>query len=124
MTTEDKKLTIQEMFNGAWKHFIVDKNPRSVGDFFRCKYRGKNGTKCAIGLFIPDEQYDCSMDGLCDTRIGSIIEKFPQLPFAHIDIDILIEFQICHDDDECKDFNLIKIKFEEFAGKYSLTIPN
>lgn len=35
----------------------------------RCMYRGHNGTKCAIGCLITDEEYKPSMEGLGITEI-------------------------------------------------------
>ena len=29
----------------------------------RCRYRGDNGTMCAVGCLIPDERYDISLEG-------------------------------------------------------------
>ena len=56
--------TEQEIFDLVWQHFIVEKHPRSFVDVsqVRCAYRGVDGARCAVGLFIPDELYDKSMD--------------------------------------------------------------
>lgn len=41
----------------------------------RCLYRGPNNTKCAFGLFIPDEDYKISMENVGAETI--IDEYFP-----------------------------------------------
>lgn len=50
-------ITLQRVFDAAWKKFIVEKgepayeiSPRSSG----CAYLTPDGRKCAIGLLIPD----------------------------------------------------------------------
>ena len=49
-------MTNQEAFEKVAHHLLSLKEP-SV-DKGQCKYRARNGNKCAIGILIPDEQYD------------------------------------------------------------------
>lgn len=44
-------MTLQELFDANWQHFVVEKNPQSKKDG-RCMY---GGTGCAIGCVMPDE---------------------------------------------------------------------
>ena len=39
-----------------------------------CAYRGKNGTKCAIGHLIPDENYKADMEG---ESAVTLLAKYP-----------------------------------------------
>lgn len=56
------KLSNQECFDKVWDWFVVNRNPQSVKDNV-CQYRGPNGTKCAAGVLIPDEDYDIGFEG-------------------------------------------------------------
>jgi hypothetical protein len=37
-----------------------------------CAYRGINGAKCAVGMFIPDSMYDTKMENLCTSAVVEI----------------------------------------------------
>ncbi len=60
-------MTAQEIFDRVWNHFITEKQPLSFRiDMFGdrgCMYRDAHGNRCAIGVLIPDEQYDPSIEG-------------------------------------------------------------
>lgn len=49
--------TLQEIFDIVANHLLTQgkKSMDSTGRF--CNYRGKDGTKCAAGVLIPDDQY-------------------------------------------------------------------
>lgn len=60
------------MFNVVWNHFVVQGGAPSMDEIGYCRYRGLNGSKCALGLFIPDDRYTTDLEG--DT-ISEILEK-------------------------------------------------
>lgn len=70
------KLTLQQVFDKIYTHFIIEGNPRSITIEGECRFRGKNGTKCAIGLFIPDEVYEEKMETL---GIASLFQNYPTM---------------------------------------------
>ena len=41
-----------------------------------CAYRGRNGNKCPVGCFIPDELYHTALEG---RDIGSIYSDYPEI---------------------------------------------
>lgn len=41
-----------------------------------CRYRGHNGVKCGIGMYIPDDKYDRTMEG----NLASALIVFETLP--------------------------------------------
>lgn len=45
-----------------------------------CAYRGRNGTKCAIGILIPDEIYLPEMEGKGFSTLCSKFEEIADLP--------------------------------------------
>lgn len=61
-----KKFTYQEAFNIIWEH--AKKKEKGFGpskcypgEKF-CRLRGDNGSKCFIGVLIPDEEYEECME--------------------------------------------------------------
>lgn len=66
--------------NGWTKQGILDVIERDFVGFSSdkqgdvCAYRGHNGTKCPVGLFIPDEKYLPSMEPL---PVNALIVDFP-----------------------------------------------
>ena len=59
----------QEIFDAASAHLMGMNGPSVDADGDVCVYRGRdedgefNGSKCAVGLFISDEHYDCGFEG-------------------------------------------------------------
>lgn len=41
-----------------------------------CKYRGPEGKRCAVGLFIPDDRYRESMDSNYENYATSVLERY------------------------------------------------
>jgi hypothetical protein len=56
----------QELFDKVVQHLADQKVPavEIVANRVECKYRDKNGNKCAFGCLIPDEVYDPGMEGI------------------------------------------------------------
>ena len=67
-------MTKRAVFNTAAKHLLTQ-NCKSKGDL-GCMYRGNKGTSCAVGVLIPDELYDRSMEGGFSTLIKKIDHKY------------------------------------------------
>lgn len=55
--------TLQDYFDIAWNHAVVEKQPPSARPYGSCLYRGPNGTRCFIGAAIPDEKYHPILEG-------------------------------------------------------------
>lgn len=51
------KATAQEVFDQVAKH-LLKQNSQSFGSCGGCAYRGVDGTQCAAGCLISDEEYD------------------------------------------------------------------
>lgn len=79
----------------AWveMHF----NGRSASG--KCLYRGPRETKCAVGMFIPDELYDLKMDaaGCGGSRANQIIPLFKLEDQMPLSTDGMQDFQRVHD---------------------------
>jgi hypothetical protein len=112
-------MTRQEMFNKMVAHlreqkaFSVKLNP------WRCRYRGSNGTKCAIGALIPDDKYDHTFEGYLVHNL--------MFDFEQSDTDFLRDAQkSLHDSLGLLpwDSNTFEVKAANFAETYDLEYAN
>lgn len=86
-------MTPKEIIDRVYKHFIVEKNPPSVQfNPVRYCYRGPNGTKCAVGIFIKDEDYKPEWDGYN----GKSVSQLP-LPYLQEHMALFHALQVAHD---------------------------
>lgn len=109
--------TINDFSQQQIIEFIADKlirqNERSVS-YMRggCRYRGDNGTKCAIGHLLTDEEYRRDMEG---TTIKS--SHFRQYEINYRTLAMLAELQDMHD---CNAIFAWPMILEGIAKKYEL----
>ena len=78
----------------------------------KCKFRGDNGTKCFVGMLIPDEEYDPSFDS---ALIPRVYDRCPSL--QQHDAQMLGQLQSIHDQtpvDQWED------EFKRFAERTGL----
>lgn len=110
----------QEAFDIVYRHLLTQNikamEPAENG---MCVYRGSNGTKCAVGVLIPDELYSESMEGEGYEGLMQISEVSEYFEF--INPDILIELQKVHDDYSVNDWAKA---LEAVAHLYNLIIPS
>jgi hypothetical protein len=79
-------ITLQDIFNKAWEEFIVKDGEPGVEydeqkEIYSCKYRTKDGKRCAVGLALPD---DFPFEKYPNTNFEALVLKYPEL----FDIDI------------------------------------
>lgn len=88
----------QEAFDKIAEHLLTQKVQARNDADTNCAYRGRGGTKCAVGCLIPDELYDPDMEG---EDAGMLPELFPQLkPLIYgLNIKLLTEIQFMHDNE-------------------------
>ena len=86
-------MNIQEVFDKAAYHLLTQKQ-RSVNQYNKCMYRGDGGKMCAVGVLIPDELYDDSME---HCTVESILDGHYDLEFLKPHVTILDELQVVHD---------------------------
>ncbi len=55
-------MTKQKIFEKAAKH-LFRQGERSVEAGDVCRYRGRGGMKCVVGVFIPDDRYSPVLEG-------------------------------------------------------------
>ena len=61
-------MTEQEIFDTVLTH-LREQGEAATSAGGSCRYRGANGTACAVGCLIPDELYDPLIEGLTVVQI-------------------------------------------------------
>jgi len=89
-------LTRKEFLDNMIAYYSEDpEHRRSQAGPDTCFYHQSNGAKCAIGRWIPDDQYDSAIEGVtvCDDLVfRSLPEKLKDLG-----MDFLADVQKLHD---------------------------
>lgn len=119
------------MFQKVWDHFVVNKGKASVTkeepNVFKCAYRGPNGTKCSIGVLIPDDMYVEGVekvDALKALNYSGVIPNRISMEFA----EFITHLQQAHDTpahlfdvDDGKVFSrIIRTNLESMAKYFSI----
>lgn len=96
-------MTAQEIFDKVWRHFVTEENPPSF-DGAQCRYRGPDGTRCTVGIFIPDAEYRMEFD---DNALGvrGLVRHFapPSIVSLYEEHEeLLCELQNAHDLSACQ----------------------
>jgi hypothetical protein len=110
-------MTLQEVFNKVVTHMLTQMK-QAAGPDRVCMYRAPDGTKCAIGCLIQDEDYNPRMEG----RTVYALNSLNMLPDYLVDLKVssphfLAELQTIHDS---VDPTCWKQSLQEFAHLYSL----
>ena len=121
-------ITNQEIFDKAWQAFVVEQRPASVcydsdGDLDSCLYRDPNGNRCAIGLCIPDDQYDPGIERRCphDLHYDFDIE-FEDVEFAKTAQEALHDC-ITEQLGKPEEAEFVRERYLEFARDWDLEVP-
>jgi hypothetical protein len=115
-------MTAQEIFDRVWTHFVVEGNPRSMDEDGDCVYRGPEGQKCAVGIFIPDTEYRSGIEGSDAKALLSGSDCPPSLVPMREHADLLDDLQIAHDG-ACNGNGDVDPRLRIVANEHSLTIP-
>lgn len=107
--THDEKQMAAEMYEGlrrqSWKRCMKNN---------MCSYRGDDGTRCAIGHVLTDEEVQ--MAG--SNGIGMLFDRGKQ-PARFVNEDFWVRAQIIHDEREKN----MKVHFDMLFERYGLPIP-
>ena len=100
-----QELTRQGIFDTVTRHLFTQGIGASMGAQANhvCAYRGDGGTKCAVGVLIPDDLYDSSMDGGRGILVTTLVENFVKLAFLRPHLPLLMDLQAAHDDLDSRD---------------------
>lgn len=108
-------LTPQQIFDKVVIHLYTQKK-QAINKTGLCKYRMKNGLKCAIGALIEDDDYQPSFDkkGALSVVIDECkIKSKPLKNFLIDNYELLLDLQHIHDssvswDDSGPSHNMFK----------------
>ena len=94
------ELTAQEVFDTTVRHLRTMKRQSRIGD--KCAYRGYDGSKCALGCHLTDEEVLIPAEHRIRHAYGHEIETLDQLPDssaeALVELRIMPERLIPHED--------------------------
>ena len=110
-------MTNQEIFDTAVTH-LRKQNRKSIDETKNCLYRGPDGTKCAVGCFIPDDKYSSRMEGESIDTLGKEYLFIRNLFSAEQICMLLSDIQTIHDLSSVVDW---ESEFDELATSYHLT---
>lgn len=117
-------MTNQEAFNIIVRH-MRQQGKRSMSSDIpgMCAYRGKDGTKCAVGALIPDEEYHPDMEGESVEWIG---QAYQLKSLQTLNIGMLRVAQRAHDNMDPLAFTPedVDARFASIAKHYGLTMPD
>lgn len=108
--------TLQEIFDIVAKHLLTQ-GKKSVSRGF-CSYRGNDGTKCAAGALIPDNQYDCKFEQLSWDEL--VRKEWVEDKFTY-QIQMLQRIHDDADNDPTKCLESWKDDLRSFAKSHHLT---
>lgn len=85
-----------------------------LGDSQNCAYRGEKYNKCGVGVFIPNDLYDDSIEG---SSICGLLERYPGLKeFMPLTSYAMGEFQLVHD--QARDDENVTAKMVDWINKH------
>ena len=115
MTNSIQK-TRQKVFDRALAH-LRSQGKKSMG-YIGCSYRGDDGLKCAIGIFIADRKYMASLEG---QQVDSIMSALPKSVSSAGDEFLYYLQSRLHDDlPEDRFPASLEQSASDFAAKYNL----
>ncbi len=107
-------MTPQEIFDTVVDHLLSQGKPSISGV---CRYRSDDGLKCAVGVLIPDSEYDFEMEhSVIDAEPSNHptpIQKWAQLRYPN-DLKLLTRLQRLHDDGPSHRFDNPHDAWEEY----------
>ena len=85
--------TDQAAFDTAIIHLLgmERRSMRRAPHVDQCAYRGPRGARCAVGVMIPDDQYDPAIEGNGVHALNLVL--------GDIDVELLADLQDLHDND-------------------------
>lgn len=106
-------MTRQETFDLVVAHLRKQGRKCVDPDTNRCRYRGPDGLKCAVGVLIPDEKYSATFEtrGALWSPISSVLRELGHDPV------LCNSLQLVHDSVSVDNW---EPHFEDVADKYDL----
>lgn len=114
-------MDLQTIFNEAVAHMVKQGTRSRIPGGGMCAYRSPGGLKCAVGYFIPDENYSPQLEGKGASQ-PQVVKALPQEIVATARaLELLDKLQTLHDDRmPGRHFNLY---VKQIALHFNLDIP-
>lgn len=121
-------MTKQEAFDASTGHLIRQARKSAntgiySGDTTQCLYRGPDGSKCAVGALLTDEEVEhmrLKMGPDFNSKRISVVVRYCTVPsLAGLDVVFLCSLQDIHDNNAVRDWPGA-LRF--FAKKYGLRV--
>lgn len=112
-------MNFQEIFNKVVTHLRAQ-NCKSYLNYKGCRYRGPNGTMCAVGCLIPNDIYSTAMEGGIISHIIGHFD-FPLWMRDEETLGFLMELQNIHDNFAVENW---ESQFQSIATNHGLTLPS
>lgn len=125
-------MTNQEIFDKVAAH-LKQQGFSATDGYGHCRYRGPNGSMCAVGCLIPDEYYCPSMEGLGVAYLQGNNELFQEftrktkLYSNNQTLNLLSMLQEIHDQAAPHDLNwldYVRVRLQDLASKFDLHCDN
>lgn len=117
--------TPQQAFTRVWQKLTEQGEAATMdGNPYRCRYRGADGNKCAVGHLISDADYREEMDEIGPINFLSDKGLVPK-NLHHLDITFLENLQWAHDHIlRIKGLKQWQSRMREIARKWNLEAPS
>jgi len=129
--TPEQRVEVQNAINTMYKGLSAqDWKPSvtiSIEGGTKCKYRGEDNRKCAVGHLIPDDVYEPALEQLLpsvDDKLKHVLRTHCGLSHADYSVfAILREYQRIHDRESITTDDVMQNEFEEYTHKCGFTYP-
>jgi hypothetical protein len=113
--TSEERAYAQLLFDRTYTAFVYERSAPAAlytpsGVLSACLYRGPNGSRCALGLHIPDVLYKPEME--CNDS-NSLLESFSELAFLKPYKQLLRELQCVHDTSAVESSHYLGARYAE-----------
>lgn len=116
-------MTNQEIYDKVCDHFAKQGRQSVDAVDNACMLRGDNGTSCAVGCLIADEDYDPKMEMRMGNGVGMFFDDYPdvakKIGNTKENIELLDALQTAHDFAKNRD-NIVG-RLMEIAYRFGLT---
>lgn len=87
---------LQNIFDEVITHLVRQGKRATAGEW--CRYHAEDGLKCAIGVLIPDEEYDPAWETCPVEELHCMLGRPESLWGVHVShLSFLIDLQDLHD---------------------------
>jgi len=119
-------MTSQDIFDYVLSH-LREQGPCTLNGTIVCRYRGGNGTRCAIGYLIPDNLYLPSMERMLIANLIRFMESLGEKYISLFEMfkeheKLISRLQFIHDNENKSNWEAHwKLTAMLFNLKYSVT---